>query len=142
MIIGDICNRDVITIDKGASIRAAAHCMRDRRVGELIVTEGRASHRVPIGTLTDRDIVIEILAEDADVSNLCVADIMNYELLIAHEEDDIVDTLKAMRGKTLRCIPVVSRGGKLIGNVALDTLTEHIAMQLTALATLLRQPDA
>lgn len=139
MAIGEVCNREVVVIDKGASIREAVQCMRDEHVGDVIVTEGEGLNRVPVGILTDRDVVIEVLAEDVAADNLCVADIMSYELLVAREDDDILDTIKAMRAKGVRRVPVVNPAGRLAGIISVDDLIELISEQLSDLVTLFQR---
>ncbi len=138
MRIGEICKRDMAIIDKDASIREAVRCMRDNHVGGVVVTEGVEPNRVPIGILTHRDIIIEILAEDVDANNLCVADIMSYDLLTAREEDDILDTIKAMQTKGVRRVPVINQTRRLVGIVAVDDLIDLMADQLANMAMLLK----
>ena len=61
MNAGELCNRDVVTITRDAGIIDAAKLMRDHHVGCLVVVENREGQTEPVGILTDRDIVIEVM---------------------------------------------------------------------------------
>lgn len=139
MSVGDICNRDVVVMDKQGSLYEAAKLMRDYHVGDIVVTENHPGRRAPVGILTDRDIVIEVLAEGVDPKTLIVADIMSYDLLTAREDDELLDTVRAMRAHGVRRIPVVNREGGLEGIVSVDDLLDLVAEQLADLVELFRR---
>lgn len=142
MTVGAICNRDVVVIEKGANIVEAAHLMREHHVGALVVTEERDSRTVPVGVITDRDIVVEILGEDVPLSAVKVADVMSPELLVVREEDGIWDTIQRMRLKGVRRVPVVNREGGLEGILAVDDLLELIAQELGGMVRVIGREQA
>ncbi len=137
MNVGEICNREVIIMGKDGSIRDAAQLMREFHVGDIVIVEERDQQRYPVGILTDRDMVIEILANDVDVDAVDVGDAMSFDLLTAREDDSIWDTIKRMRSKGVRRIPVVDQKGVLAGILAMDDLIEIFAEQLTDVAALI-----
>lgn len=139
MPIGEICTREVIVIEKGASIQEAAQIMRQYHVGGLVVVESRNSARVPVGILTDRDIVIEIIAAGVDLGGVTVGDVMSFELATVREQDGIWDTLQYMRAKGVRRVPVVDESGALVGIIAADDLLELLAEELGSLAALVKR---
>ncbi len=142
MSVGEICNRDVIIIDKNGTVDEAARLMRKHHVGSLVVTEQRAGVPVPVGLLTDRDIVIEVIAEDVAPGTVLVGDIMSRDLLTALEQDGIWETMQRMRIKGVRRVPVVNRHGGLEGLVSLDDLLELISEELAQLAKLVSREQA
>ena len=99
MSIGEICNRETVFTTKDSSISQAAQLMREHHVGDLVVVEENAGRRIPVGILTDRDLVIEILAKDVDMNAVTVGDVMSSELLTARESDGLYETLQRMRAK-------------------------------------------
>ncbi|MDH3673025.1 MAG: CBS domain-containing protein [Gammaproteobacteria bacterium] len=137
MSIGDICNREVVLVDRDSSVRDAARLMRAHHVGDLVVAEERDGRRVPIGILTDRDIVIEVIAEDVDVGSVAIGDVMSFKLLTAREEDDTFDTIKLMQTKGVRRLPVVDKQGQLVGIVTIDDLIDLLAETLMDVAGLI-----
>jgi CBS domain-containing protein len=131
MTIGSICTRKVITVDRGIDIAAAAGVMRDNRIGYLIVTDASSGGGAPIGVLTDRDIVVKVLAKDVDPHALTVGDAMTPEPLTAAEDDGVSETLRRMRGLGVRRVPVVGARGQVSGVLSIDDVVDHIVGQLS-----------
>ena len=142
MSVGEICNRDVIVIGSRDTVQEAARRMREHHVGALVVTEERAGVAVPIGLVTDRDLVVEVLAEDVDPDTVVVGDIMSRELLTAREADGIWETVQRMRNKGVRRVPVLSAHGGLAGIVAMDDLVELFTEELVQLSKLVVREQA
>lgn len=136
MSVGDICNRNVVVIEKESAVREAARLMRQFHVGSLVVCNEREGLRVPVGLVTDRDIVIEVLGEDVDADSVMVGDIMSDNPLTAREGDDLWETLQRMRQAGVRRVPVVDERGALQGIVAMDDVIELLADELALLAKL------
>lgn len=130
MLVGEYCNRDVVTISKNESIRNAAKLMRKHHVGDVLVVESKNGNRVPIGMITDRDIVIEVIAGDVDLDDLWVEDIMSFRLVTSNEKDDLMTTIKRMRINGVRRIPIVNQAGGLVGILSIDDILDVITEQL------------
>lgn len=139
MSVGTICNREVVIAEKESSVSAAAKLMREYHVGNVIVTENRNGLNYPVGMVTDRDIVVKLIAKDIDIDVVDVGIIMAEDLVVARENDDLIDTVKKMCGKGIRRLPVVDEGGALIGILAMDDLIDLFAEQLRDLAGLIRK---
>jgi CBS domain-containing protein len=137
MRVGEVCNRDVVIADRDATLLETAQLMRSQHVGDVVVVEEKSDGRHPVGILTDRDIVVELIAEEVDLGVLLVGDCMSFELVTAMENDDLFDTIKRMRDKGIRRLPVVNQGGLLIGILTVDDLIDLIAEQLTDLVKLM-----
>ena len=135
MQAGEICNREVIVVERDASIREAAVLMRQYHVGDLVVVEERAGQRAPVGILTDRDIAIEVVAMGVDPEALTVGEVIGPELIIAGEKETVYDTLQRMRQHGVRRVPVVDAKGGLAGIVSLADLLEFLAEELSYLST-------
>lgn len=137
MSVGEICNREVVFVQRDAGILEAAQLMRQYHVGDLVVVDAKQDGRRPVGIVTDRDLVIEVIAEGVDMSKVAVEDVMSFELVTAREEDDILDTMKRMRAKGVRRIPVVGKDGALVGILSVDDLLELLAEEITDLAKII-----
>lgn len=138
MPVGELCNREVVIIAPDASINQAVKLMRDRHVGDLVVVEQRGAEPVPVGMLTDRDIVVEVVAEDVDPQSVSVRDVMSISLVTVRERDDLVDVIGRMRSHGVRRVPVVNEQGGLEGILAVDDILELLAEQVNGLAGLVR----
>ncbi|MEW5943761.1 MAG: CBS domain-containing protein [Pseudomonadota bacterium] len=133
MPIGDICNRQVVSAAKNMPVLDAARLMRQHHIGDLVVVEETDGRRMPLGMVTDRDIVIEIVANKLDCDGLVLGDIMSQELVTARERDGIYETIQLMRLKGVRRIPIVNDQGALVGIVAMDDLLGLLAEEMSEL---------
>jgi len=136
MPIGEICNREVVVIRKEDSVLDAAKLMRDFHVGDVVVVEDRDNQVIPVGVLTDRDIVVELIAKEVPLDSISVEDVMSYDLLSVLENRGIWDAIQCMRGKGVRRIVVVDDKGSLVGVLSLDDLLELLSGELSDLAKL------
>ena len=134
MHAAELCNRQVVTASRDMSIPDAARLMRDRHVGSLIVTDTIDGKPMPVGILTDRDIVIEIISRDISLDEVTVGDIMTYALLKVAENENIFDVAQRMRARGVRRVPVISRTGELIGIIAADDILELLSEELSLLS--------
>jgi CBS domain-containing protein len=137
MSAGEYCNREVIVIDKTESVREAITLMRSHHVGDVVVVDQKDGARRPLGILTDRDIVLEILAEGVDLEAVNVGDVMSYELETVGEDVKLLDAIKVMSIKGIRRLPVVGAQGNLVGILAVDDVLELISEQLSDLVGLI-----
>lgn len=137
MTVGDICNRNVVVAPKAELIVDAAKRMRTSHVGDLVVVENRNGRHVPVGILTDRDIVISVVAGNPDhIHYLLVGDVMSSNLVTAQEEDSIEMALKRMQEHGVRRLPIVDEAGTLVGILTLDDVLEFLTAQQSELVAL------
>ena len=134
MQAAELCNRLVVTASRDMSIPDAARLMRDKHVGCLVITETNEGRILPVGILTDRDIVIEIISRDISLNEVTVGDIMTYALLKVTEDENILDVAQRMRARGVRRVPVISRLGELIGIIAADDILELLSEELSLLS--------
>ena len=113
MNAGEICNREVVVAYKTMTLPEAARLMREHHVGSVVVVVDRLSERVPIAMLTDRDLTVAVLAQDLDPRTLAVGDVVTKELYTVREQDSISDTLRLMRERGVRRVPVLTHSGAL-----------------------------
>ena len=133
MSIGEYCNREVIIARKSATIREIAQLMREHHVGSVVIAEDDHGNNIPVGIITDRDIVIEVLAPDIDIKTITAGDITATELKTIREIDSVWDTIRGMRSRGVRRVPVVNDEGVLVGIVSVDDLLEAISGELSDL---------
>lgn len=127
MRVGDYCKHGVVTVDADADVMRAATTMREEHVGFLIVVQPGDARRQPVGVLTDRDIVVQVVARGVDPASLTVADIMTRKPILASETDDLNEAAQGMRIAGIRRMPVLTRDGTLSGVIALDDVLGVIA---------------
>ncbi len=137
MSIGEYCNRDVVIVNKTESVQEAISLMRSEHVGAVVVVDQINDAIIPVGMLTDRDIVVEVLAENIDLQSVNISDVMSFDLLVLPESIDLMDAIKRMRSKGVRRTPIVNDGGALVGIISVDDLLDLLAEQMIDLAKLI-----
>ncbi|HYP68850.1 MAG TPA: CBS domain-containing protein [Thiobacillaceae bacterium] len=137
MAIGEICNREVVFVTRHLPVNEAARLMREHHVGDVVVVTDEGGLRKPIGIVTDRDVVVEVVAAGLDPAALNVEEIMAPDLATVSENTGVFEAIRYMRDKGARRMPVVSEDGALIGILALDDLLQLLAEELEALAHLI-----
>jgi CBS domain-containing protein len=136
--VNDYCNHSPVTVTRRDGVIDAASLMRDKHVGCVVVVErGEGGTSRPVGILTDRDIVVGLLAQtDRQLHLVRVDDIMTAQPVLAKDTDDLSDTLLKMRAKGIRRLPVVSETGALVGLISFDDLLEYVQEEVSDLARL------
>ena len=98
----------------------------------------RDNLRIPVAMLTDRDIVIGVLAKDTEhLEQLSVGDVVSDDLITANEDEDVGDVLRRMRSFAVRRIPVLDDLGALKGILSLDDVLAGLADELAEVAQLM-----
>lgn len=133
MRIADVRTVQVVHIATDETIRAAAVRMRKSHVGCLVATDPQSADQVPVGILTDRDIVLAVVAAGVDPEAVTVADVMSRNLACCREYDDVLDALRIMHERGIRRLPVTDGSGKLTGIVAADDICAALGAQLAKL---------
>ena len=134
MRVGEICTRSVSWCETGASVIDAARMMRDAHINNVIVAEQWDGERIPVGVLTDRDIVIQIVAKEVDPKAVRVGDIMGREIFTVDEDEPVSETIENMRFNGVRRLPVIDKRGAMVGVIALEDLLRNLAKDLAAIA--------
>jgi CBS domain-containing protein len=134
MRIGEICTTHPISCTRDESIQGAALQMRNHHVGDVVVVDQPDNERIPVGILTDRDIVVSVIALGLDPASLLVGDIMSDDLVTCTEADDVYETIERMRLRGIRRMPVLNAQGALAGIVSADDLLGFLAEEMGELA--------
>lgn len=130
MNVGDICNPLVVVAYKEMSVAEAARLMREQHVGCLVVVEDTNEGKAVVGLLTDRDIVLSVVACDLQAQTMTVGDIMTTDLVTVRGDDALADVLHGMRQGGVRRVPVVSERGILQGIITLDDVLAIMTNEL------------
>lgn len=139
MNVGRICSPNVVVAEPLASLREAALLMRNKHVGALIVVEKSGDITRPVGILTDRDIVVAVIAvPGARPEGIRVCDAMSQPLALAREDDGIFEAAQVMCEHAVRRLPVIARDGSLRGIVTMDDILGVVSTELGNLAEAMR----
>ena len=134
MLLKEICTPEVACCSPETTILAAARLMRERHVGDLVVVDDPDGDLSPLGMVTDRDLVIEVLAQERNPAATTVREIMRAPIAIASGHEDAAQAAERMKTHGVRRIPVIGSDGKLAGIVSLDDLIARLAADASLLA--------
>lgn len=129
----DFATSLVAVVEPDSSAIAAAQLMRRHHIGALVVVDAKDKSR-PVGVLTDRDLVLGLMAEGLDPALFTVGDIMSVELVAANPEMDAMDAVQLMRVNRLRRLVLVNDAGQLAGIVTMEDVLELLTRELASLA--------
>jgi CBS domain-containing protein len=139
MSIREFCIRDVVCTTRTSTITQVAALMREHHVGDVIVVDDDGKRKVPVGILTDRDIVVAIVAADVDPRTLSVGDLLLRPLVTVRDDKSYADTVRLMSEHGVRRLPVVAADGSLFGVISIDDILRQLAAPLAALGELPRR---
>ena len=137
MEVMDLCARDVVSVPASTSVRQAAAAMRDQQVGALAVTDPYQPGRV-IGVVTDRDLVLELLATGRPVEGQAIGDLCRTDLIGVPANASLETAVRALQAGGVRRLLVMGPDDAVVGLVSLDDLLVAIANDLDAVADALR----
>lgn len=112
-----LMQRDVAQISPKATLQEAAQCMRNKRIGSLLV--GEAEEKV--GIITESDLVRKCLAENMDAATTLVETVMSSPVISIDIDQTAIEANKLMAEKVVRHLPVTDLG-KIIGIVSVRDL--------------------
>lgn len=127
------------TMQKDECVLEAARLMRKHHVGDVVIVAKQKGIQKPIGIVTDRDLVVEVMATELDPAVITVGDIMQPGLATIKENADIFEVIRYMRRKAVRRIPVISDNEQLVGIVTLDDLLQLLSQELSGLVKLVER---
>jgi CBS domain-containing protein len=128
----DIASAMVAVVEPDTSAFVAAQLMRKHHVGALVVVDAAEKNR-PVGILTDRDLVLSLMAEGLDPELFTAGDIMSVEPILAGPEMDAMDAVELMRSNQLRRLVIVDEAGRLVGIVTMEDVLALLTRELTSL---------
>ena len=134
MPVETLLRRPVYTLPGDASCREAAELLRDAGVGCVVVAEDER----PLGIVTDRDLVVRVMAPGRDPEKTRLREVMSGDPVFLANGRGLDEVFATMRQQRVRRIPVVDAAGRLEGVVALDDLLPLLSDQLGDLAQAIR----
>ena len=133
MRIGEICKRSVVVCRRDATALDVARLMQERHVGDVIVVDERDGVAAPVGIMTDRDLVVQVMANGLEGNTLRAGDLVG-EIATIYESESVYDAIWHMRSRGIGRLPVVDGSNRLMGILAPDDVIDFLAQELSAVA--------
>jgi CBS domain-containing protein len=142
MLLNTICTVDVVCCARATTVAAAAKLMRDHHIGDLVVVDSPDQDRTAVGVVTDRDLVVEVLAKGMDPVHTTVGAIMRTPVVVARDTEDTTAALERMQAQGVRRIPVVDERERVVGVVTLDDLLKVHAAHAAAMVEIISKEQS
>jgi CBS domain-containing protein len=123
----------VAVVEPETPALVVAKLMRQHHIGALVVVDAKEKSR-PVGILTDRDLVLELMAESLDPAVFTAGDIMTVDPVLATPDMDAMDAVQLMKTHRLRRLVIVDDVGRLVGIVTMEDVLELLTRELANLA--------
>ena len=123
----------VAVVEPETSARVVAQLMRHHHIGALVVVDTVDKNK-PVGIVTDRDLVLELMSEGLDPAVFTAGDIMSVDLVTANPEMDVMDAVQLMKKYRLRRLVITDTSGHLAGIVTIEDVLGLLTRELADLA--------
>ena len=118
----DFVKKNVRTVGREASIQEVARLMAEEDIGFLPVVDPSGK---PVGTITDRDIVVRLIAKGGDLKNARVEQAMTKDVASVRPDEDLGKVAQLMKDRKISRVLVCDQGGKPVGVISLGDLAER-----------------
>lgn len=121
--VAQLMDTRVRTLDADASVREVARKMAKEGADCVVLVRGER----PVGVITERDLVVKILADDSDPDEVPARDVMSTALITISPDATMSDAARVMSEYKIRRLLVVDGSGSLVGLASADDLAKVLA---------------
>jgi signal-transduction protein with cAMP-binding, CBS, and nucleotidyltransferase domain len=132
--VGGVASRVVVTAPPAMLAAEAARLMRQEHIGTLVVVAPATAPAKPLGLVTDRDLVMEVLAQGMNPDQVTVGDLLTRPLATVREDDELYYAIDSMRRNGVRRLVVINAAGDLVGLIAMDDIIGVLAEEMIGLS--------
>jgi CBS domain-containing protein len=113
--------RHLFTISPHATVFTAAILMNEHKIGSLMVMEDRRL----VGILTERDILVRVVADQRDATTTRVGDVMTRDVACCRPHTDMEEAKSVMKHRRVRHLPVMGEEGEVVGLISIGDLNAY-----------------
>jgi CBS domain-containing protein len=126
--VGDLANQTFVSLDENALVAEAAKALYEREECSVIVTgiDSADGTRIPIGIITERDIIFRVVAQNRGPFKVKLRSIMSHPLITIADDLPASKALSLMKRRNINRLPVVDRKGRLVGLVTMQGLVRNM----------------
>lgn len=128
----DFATSVVAVVEPETTALQVAKLMRTHHVGALVVVDAQEKSK-PLGIVTDRDLVLELMAEGLDPAVFTAGDIMSLSLVLARPDMDVIEAAELMKTHRLRRLVIADDAGQLVGIVTMEDVLELLMRELSGI---------
>ena len=126
--VGDLAKQAFVSLDENALVAEAAKALYEREESSVIVTgnDAASQSRIPVGIITERDIIFRVVAQNRGPFKVKLRDIMSHPLITILDESSASKALSIMKRKNVTRLPVVDKKGRLVGLITMRDLVSSL----------------
>jgi signal-transduction protein with cAMP-binding, CBS, and nucleotidyltransferase domain len=136
MTVLECCRMDVVTASPDAKVTEVAELMNDTNVGCVVIT---SDDECPIGIVTDRDIVVRVVAEGRDPKKTAIEEVMTRDPAVVEDGTGLFESMQFMRDEGVRRLPIIDSEGKLAGIITMDDIIRLIGQEMLYIGDVIRE---
>jgi CBS domain-containing protein len=126
----EVMTREPVCCEAGESLVNVAAKMKREDVGSVPVVDSHEDRKL-VGIVTDRDIVVKVLANGSAIDRATVRDAMTPNPICCRENDDIATAVHLMGERQVRRMPIVDEAGRLSGIIAQADVATRVSRDKT-----------
>ena len=132
--VRDITDRTFISLDQDTLVADAAKTLYEQEGCSVIVTRNdrSAGHRIPVGIVTERDIIFRLVAQNRGPFKVALKGIMSSPIVTIHSEKSAKEALAIIKNKKINRLPVVDGDGRLVGILTTQTIVQKLPVDRIA----------
>lgn len=138
MRMGNLMHKRVVALRPGDKVAKAAKLMREKGVGCILVLD---EEKRPIGILTDRDIVVSVIAMELDPDTTRLDQVMTQRVVTAREDEILLRAARSMAEARVRRLPIVDEKGSVAGIVSVDDILVVLITELSNVCSAIVGPS-
>jgi len=126
--VGDLANQAFVSLDENALVAEAAKALYEMEDSSVIVTGNDAASqaRIPVGIITERDIIFRVVAQNRGPFKVKLRDIMSHPLITISDGMSASKALSMMKRRNVNKLPVVDKKGRLVGMITMQGLVRNL----------------
>ncbi|HEX9830787.1 MAG TPA: CBS domain-containing protein [Thermodesulfobacteriota bacterium] len=135
MSLGNLCRREVVCVNPGATVEQVAKLMEEKNIGSVIVINDAK----PVGIVTDRDILLRVLNKGLNAEKTTINAVMTPVIVTLTEDTGLFEALEQAKGSSIRRFPVVDAKGNLKGIITLDDIIYLLGKEMAGVASIIEK---
>ncbi|SRR5690606_7275432 len=131
LTVEDIADKSFISLDENTLVAEAAKTLYEREGSSIVVTRNdpKTGLRVPVGIVTERDIIFRVVAQNKGPFKITLSRIMSSPVTVIDAGSPMMDALEIMKEKGFKRLPVVTKDGEMIGLVTMAMLMRKVPLR-------------
>ena len=138
MRVDRVFTRSIVGVPESCDLRDAAAMMHKYHVGSLLVTGDEPHDNTVVGFVTDRDIVVQAVAQDISPREITVGDVMTPVVATIQASADLHEALELLRSAGIRRLVVTDEENRIAGFLSLDDAIDGLAAEMASLAAIIK----